>query len=64
MIGPDGMNRHEALNQTMQESLKKPAVEGAVDMHIIGEEDDHTNINTNAHGLSGHTPQDSQAQDS
>ena len=48
----------------MQESLKKPAVDGAVDMHIIGEEDDNTNINTAAHGLSGHTPQDSQVQDS
>jgi len=44
----------------MQESLKKPNVEGAIEMHIIGEEDDNTNINTNAHGLSGHTPQDSQ----
>lgn len=33
-------------------------------MHIIGEEDDNTNINTNAHGLSGHTPQDSHVQDS
>jgi hypothetical protein len=56
LISPDGMNRHEALNQTMQESLKKPAVDGAVNMHIIGEEDDNTNINTGAHGLSGHTP--------
>lgn len=55
------MNRHEALNQTMQESLKKTNAEGAIEMHIIGEEDDNTNINTAAHGLSGHTPQDSQA---
>jgi len=48
----------------MQESLKKPAVDGAVNMHIIGEEDDNTNITAAAHGLSGHTPRDSQVQDS
>jgi hypothetical protein len=39
-------------------------MDGAVDMHIIGEEDDNTNMNTNPRGLSGHTPGESAINDS